>query len=567
MKDSVLWLQLPQRNKPDDNSLYSSISDMSQWIERTEKLKAGEKARLYFSLLVEVNSFDIPVHERLIFLGLLHSPVINLVDKLSKKFFGCGLPLDEEKSKYVELVAAFWSELAVGYKIIIDDLSDVNFITSLIRQKDLSDAVSYVMYYLIQQLFYNYLLYTDCSMGVWRDIHQLFQFTSKKNLAAKTAKRQVPEPFTSVPLSVKDQYKKILLFSLANPYHLSTNEMKVLWEKLDGWAKYAHLILDNGKALQKKPPFFIKPYSDLPPFPNHRNTDDSTDNDMVLPDNLYEIVCGLETNKLLKHMSKTEQSSEIAAYFFKRLQSIWLGDNHRNHQRKDLIEPVVIVMGVSSISQFLSQIDISPKILNLDDRENQKIEFTATAYSSYQAFLMDESEMGFRIKLNIESETAILPKIGEVVAIKHSDDRIHTGYLRWIHESREGDIECGIEHLSSMAESVQITKNKQIERHLHDDISEKITTLDSFVIPGSKENHYKPVLFTHTFIEKFYNARTDHLKLTHKTGSIDIKLTKKVGEVLDYSLYLFEKEEIKTFTEQVTKEEKTEKFKAIWVKI
>jgi len=127
MKDTILWLKLEPRIKSDGKDLYSSIKDLKQWIVRNEKLKTGEWARLYFQLLVEVNELELPVHERLEFLETLHEPVLALIDKLSKKYEGSGLPLAAEKSKFVEVVNTFWSEMANGYKIIIDDLSESSF--------------------------------------------------------------------------------------------------------------------------------------------------------------------------------------------------------------------------------------------------------------------------------------------------------------------------------------------------------------------------------------------------------------------------------------------------------
>ncbi|MCW8932589.1 MAG: hypothetical protein OQL19_20440, partial [Gammaproteobacteria bacterium] len=153
MKDTILWLQLQPRVKSDGNDLYSSIKDLNEWIKRNSKMKTGERARLFFHLLVEVNELDLPVHDRLEFLKQLHTPVLTIIDKLSKKYAGSGLPLAEEKSRFVEIVNTFWTEMAKGYKIIIDDLSESSFFTSFIKQKDLSCALYYVLYYLNGQLY------------------------------------------------------------------------------------------------------------------------------------------------------------------------------------------------------------------------------------------------------------------------------------------------------------------------------------------------------------------------------------------------------------------------------
>lgn len=557
MKDTILWLQLHPRSKSTGNNLYSSINDLGQWLFRNSKLKTGEQARLYFQLLVEVNDLDLAVHERLVFLEQMHAPIIKVINTLSKKYAGLGLPLAEDKSELVEIVNTFWSELAKGYKIIIDDLSESSFFTGFITQKDLSSALYHVLYYLSRQLYSNYMMYSCCSENVWRDIHQVYRFASKRGLANKSIKHKLTDELTIACL-----YRKMLLFSLANPYNFSTKEMELIWSRLDDWSEYSSVNQNAAQVSKRDYPFLIKPYSDHAPFVNKNITGSQQLTELELLDFVSNSVWGLETKKLLKFLDKANNSKDISNYLLERLLRAWIGNNIRTTQRRELIEPVVIAVGASCISQFLSQIDMTPRILKLDDDPYHHFELTSSVYSFYQAYLIDESKKGIRLKLSHQSEKAITPNIGEIIAVKHMDDSIQVGYLRWMREIVPGDVEFGIEHLSTMAEPVQLSKDAD---PLH--MSGKTLLLDSFVFPGGKEHHFKPILFTHTFIEKFHNSREDHLLLMHKTGSINIKLVQKVNEVLDYSLYLFEKADGESSVPEDPHDRKTAQFEDIWNKI
>ncbi len=526
MKDTILWLKLEPRIKSDGNDLYSSIKDLDRWIVRNENLKDGERAHLYFQLLVEVNELDLPVHERLKFLEILHEPVLILTDKLSRKCEGSGLPLASEKSKFVEAVNTFWSEMTIGYKIIIDDLSESSFFTSFIIQKDLACALYYVLFYLNGQLYSNYRLYSGCSENVWRDIHQVFRFADKRNLTHKTSKNSL-----SPEQSIADLYKKILLFSLANPYHLSSSEMKSLWVNLDALSKYSDLSLNTNQVLTKDYPFIIKPYSDQPPFSNHNTQSSGSISELELSEFSSSSLWGLDTKKLIKKLDNNKL--EFSNYFLEHLIQTWVGHNIRKFSRNTLIEPVSITFGVSGVSQLLAQINITTKLLKLGGEHQGKVKSTTSNYAFYQAFLIDESKKGYRLKLNEPSNKTILPNMGEVVAIKHADDSYQVGFLRWMRETSDGDVEFGVEHLTAMAEPVQLLKATD----------DKTSVLDSFVFPGSKVHQFRPILFIHTFLESFYNSRSDFLILAHNTGSMNINLVQKVDEVLDYSLYLFEKSE------------------------
>ncbi|WP_198262727.1 hypothetical protein [sulfur-oxidizing endosymbiont of Gigantopelta aegis] len=557
MKDTILWLQLQPRKKSDGNALYSSITDISEWVKRNYKLKTGEQARLYFQLLVEVNQLELSVKERLNFLEKMHLPVLLLIDKLAKRYAGSALPLTEDKAKFVEIVNTFWSEMAKGYKIIIDDLSEHSFFTTFIKQKDLSCALYYVLYYLSGQLYSNYMLYAKCSENVWRDIHQVYRFASKRNLTNKKITHHL-----IADLTIAESYKKILLFSLVNPYHLSVNEMEVTWHNLDKWAKFAQLNLHTIKVIKNNYTFLIQPFSDKAPFQNNYVSQPINSVDQL--DLSSDSIWGLDTKKLLKQLAVKDKYPDISHYFLERIIKSWAGISHRKMVRKELIEPVVIAVGVSCISQFLAEIDISPKILKIENKPFKELEITTSEHAFYQAYLVDESSKGLRLKLNHQSEKPIAPNIGEVIAVKHENGSFQIGYIRWMRESTVGDIEFGFEHLCAMAEPVQLTKYHKL--HQQDEPLEKQNVLGSFVFPGTKEHQFKPILFTHTFVEKFYNTRTDHLVMTHKTGSMNIKLIQKVNEIHDYSLYLFDKMN-ESDREVNTDDIKTDQFDSIWEKI
>lgn len=535
MKDTILWLQLKPRCQPDGNYLYSSIQDIKQWIVRISRLKKDEQEARIFSLLLEINELDIAVNERLLVLESLHQPVMMLIDHLSKKYMGSGLPLAEDKARYVQKVNSFWSEMATGYKIVIDDLSESSFLTSFINQKDLSCALYHVMFYLSGQLYSNYALYSACTENVWRDIHQVFRFAAKRKLATKSINADI-----SVQLTIIELYKKILLFSLANPYHLTFQEMKLIWEHLDHWSLLSDLNTDSKKVFKKAYPFIIQSYSDRSPFVNAYSQTDMNKSDLTISLLSSTSIWGFNAKKLIKQLAKKNKNPGIPNYLINALLGSWSGGSDRASSRRELIEPVVLAFGVSNISHFLTQINMEPKLLKFESEEIRDLRLSSSVCSLSQAYLIDESVNGFRLKLNQQKEKSVLPVMGEVVAVKHSENGVHIGYLRWIRENKNAEIEFGIEHLSAMAEAVQLTKSNNYADIVEQN-SDKNNVLDSFVFPGGEEYNYKPILFTHTFIEKFYNIRNDHLMLHHKTGSINIKLVQKVNETLGYSLYLFEK--------------------------
>jgi hypothetical protein len=561
LKDTLLWLQLPKRHKPDAHSLYSTIQDLGQWVDRVNRQKAGEQARLFYSLLVEVNSLDISVQARFNFLNLIAQAIRPLVGRLEKKFAGLSLPLDENKVKYVELVQSFWKELELGYKIIIEDLSDGNFLSGIMSQKNLSLALFNSLEAISYQIFYQYQLYSQIDPQYWRELHQLFHYAQKKKVASKVLKLD-----DNHAASIEKRYLKLMMFSLSNPYHLTVEHMRWLWNQLDEWVYDVFLVEDHNKFAKKEISFSIDPFSARPPSlqPNEKNN--INDPLFFLNDKLW----GVQTNKLSRTIQKKNADNghyaEHAA-LVERLLRIWSGDQYRRNARNELIDTVNLVLGCSNISNFLSHIEIEPKLLNLHSQSpDTMMHLKIDPQRLYKALMLDESSSGYRFKLILDDEQRFVPSLGEVIAIKHNDDSIRVGFLRWLKENNENDIELGVEHLSSLAEPVELLLNASKKQNNGSEKSEKSHILESFVFPGGEAENFRPVLFTNSFVERYANSQHQDFKLVHKTGTLDIVLTQKVNEILDYSLFLFEKQ-IKQEAEEDEVSEKTARFAAIWDKL
>jgi len=257
-------------------------------------------------------------------------------------------------------------------------------------------------------------------------------------------------------------------------------------------------------------------------------------------------------NYLYKPDDNKHSGVSLSHSLYKRLCRNWQGDLFRSKQRKELIEPVQLIFGLANISKLLTYVNKQSVLLNLSDLYKNDEPGFCPILPYYKAYLIDESKRGCKIKLNAQLKQSIYAEIGELLAIKYQDDTVYIGFLRWIRETHTSDIELGIEHLTAKAEPV-VLKRLDVNRYdkkaiaktefsnLYDQVNETSDYIESFIFPGGKKHLYKPVLFTHTFVENYYNIHTQRLCLIHKTGTLNIKLVKKINELLDYSLYLFEK--------------------------
>jgi len=128
LTDNILWLQLPERNKAIDGTLYSSINDFSDWTKRTCQLSFEEQIELYRCLLNEVNQVDLAINKRLVLLACLDDPIHSLLNALQKKYAGLGIPLAKENLGSVKQLTECLGQLITAYKIIIAECAQAGIL-------------------------------------------------------------------------------------------------------------------------------------------------------------------------------------------------------------------------------------------------------------------------------------------------------------------------------------------------------------------------------------------------------------------------------------------------------
>src|SRR3989344_1886704 len=103
--------------------------------------------------------------------------------------------------------------------------------------------------------------------GVWKEIHDLFRYAEARGIHNHVAASRD----SGVETSIAQDYLRILLLGLSNPYHMPQDECRQLQRFLQKWATKATLQ-NLGDAANPMGHFLIKA-ADAPPIPFSRDTE------------------------------------------------------------------------------------------------------------------------------------------------------------------------------------------------------------------------------------------------------------------------------------------------------
>jgi hypothetical protein len=339
---SDMDLQLPQRKKPGNHSFNTGPAALTAWLNDLPLINTGESLELLSSALQQINTLRLPPNNRQEALERFAPPVMCVTDALKKKFLGKPLPLKGNNLVSATQTLELFNALATGYRILAEDLRSNN------RNKpQLTLTLHRALRYLSEILLTSYRIYIQYPEGLWKTINMLYALADEHNITGQAVTDiTLQAPTTS---SIATVYKQLLLLSLACPYRLRQNEIRIVYNTLLDWADSSQLHhMDNGNTHGL---FSINLQSDAPP--SYREL-----NDGGTPDPHMRI---LDTNTMASRMRK-----ELVTYqggadqpagagntaTMQRLLLAWGVMPKRLFARHPQDAPVKLVIGLNAIHQL-----------------------------------------------------------------------------------------------------------------------------------------------------------------------------------------------------------------------
>lgn len=222
MKTGQLGLTIREKGMTRQSSVALTQRAVVQWLDSLPIANTGESARQVYQFLVDINSNEVGVEERLnIMLGLVKTTAL-ITDALRKHYIGQSVSLNDKQRKIAALAQAMQSEMAIGFKTVIEDMLGENH--TRIQTNILMPAIHHAMRYLSLVLVRCYQLYSQHPGRIWKELHSLFVFAEQNALH-----RQILETSESAD-SIERMYFRILLTTAANPYQLRQREIEQMFD-------------------------------------------------------------------------------------------------------------------------------------------------------------------------------------------------------------------------------------------------------------------------------------------------------------------------------------------------
>ncbi len=233
-------LGVPEQHK--NKSVEIRPKEIKKWIDTLPRANVGETAKLAYKNLYQLNRTKISDSVRFKILGLFWEPIDFLAEALKKHFLGLPFPLIVKKQQVALLAREIQAEMAVGYKIVAEGKltgSRSRLGSSRIDNKTLAATIYHAMRYLGIVLLRSYQIYVPVPDDIWKQINRLYIYAHQNGFASVAIATEEKKYIT--PPCIENQFKQMLLLSLASPYRLRQGDIEKVDSFLEQWSSYVTL--------------------------------------------------------------------------------------------------------------------------------------------------------------------------------------------------------------------------------------------------------------------------------------------------------------------------------------
>jgi len=360
-----LQLNLPARDAAPGKAPDIRPKVLRSWLAELPMAHATDAGQQLLGGLRGINRAFISAPERHAALELLHPTVQKLCATLQRSHRDASFPLPAGHCLMTTLNQQLLEEMANGYKqVITDRLLDDDTATNLealtLAQVDrtLLSSLWRAVNYLGALLLECYLIYAPEPEGVWLDLHRLYRFAEQHLLHIYDVDALPDDP--PVPSTLAESYKRIVLLSLCNPYHLMPDEAAILFQRFGTWSVAMKVV----RLAQAAPPvgsFIVDLDADRPPIYAPPSKVVATPAQARLLDlgapftQLEDHINGLRAALKDKQVRRLPHLIERRDYeLYLRLKRSWEMRGDRRFARSALPSNIVMVTGLSACHFYIS---------------------------------------------------------------------------------------------------------------------------------------------------------------------------------------------------------------------
>ncbi len=234
---------------------------LAQWLGRLPRGDPDACAGILLRELGDMNRAPLLKLSRFHAAEALRPTVNDITEALVKRYRAAELPLTPELEGTADTVQGLLRELAIAFRHAVNGWLDGRQLGGD-QRTEAQIAMQRTLLAQGRALLEAYRTYMPEPQGFWQTLHTLYARAEALHLQA--APIEATRDSDETALSVKQAYVRVLILSLANPYHLMQGEAEELYRRIGRWVHFARLTRPTDNRLMSGA-FVVDLGSDFPP--------------------------------------------------------------------------------------------------------------------------------------------------------------------------------------------------------------------------------------------------------------------------------------------------------------
>ncbi len=381
--------------------------------------------------------------------------IINVTAALSADYINSTLPLEDKAKSAATACESLWLELGYGYKLVLIDLQ--NQLIKLRTDKSSALAIQRAMHAIAEYTLVHYQTYLTPPSHVWSDLHQLYFCAAKlgilyTNIPVDPVPTQA-KTYARLLTSIEDTYKHTLLVSLAQPHHLTQQDISATADYLAHHIQSARVTaiepLENSSGA-----FIINLTSDAPPIPYSKlKSEPNPDSELLLHTidlirGIHEDLSNLQnrstpTNGSINADANHNDYIELLSYLITN----WGISPKRIFSRSAKNGDIDIVAGIEDIHNTITATATANTPTNNSNPVAQAYQVTPSHWK-----ILNISATGISIRRYHTAQKNI--KVGGLIALKAKNEQQWSiGLVKWANCGTRDRLDIGVQLIAPNADS------------------------------------------------------------------------------------------------------------------
>ncbi len=410
-----LLLQVPELNDFDSPVVISDPKQVSAWLDNLPVLNLAYVLRQTIDAVEPMIVNPLDAARRMKLLELYRRSAISLYPSANKDNLR-QLPINTQQRKQAVIdTGLLCQHLANGYKRVAADCYRDG--KQMLNLPLMHIAVYRALEMLALAVVHAFRSYSSVPAYSWLEIHQLFALAERQQAGDATI------PGTSNQISIGHLYRRLLLLSISDPFHMTEGAAIQVYKQL---GEYAHLARIEVRQASQADEYHIDLLADSPPVQVSR----------LPPETDAQAARTLDISALThtadQHDYASLQQSSAAEHVCLRLfHPQAAGKRTRQDERLPASHRISVCFGLQALCGLIGQPDADHELLHWR--------------------ILNTSDNGIAIKSSREIPNDIF--VGDLAGLLDTgkqqthQHRVLATQVRWMKQDDNGQIEIGLKYL------------------------------------------------------------------------------------------------------------------------